>query len=203
MSDPIPTGGPAATQNISFAQALLAPLDAIFKAQIHAARSFLNLLLQIGYPHQPVDAEGHATAPDDGKPYSIAFNYETETNGNKQRHTVEIPALALVPVTPLTVDEATFKFAMRVNALAPHSQMQESESDSLKKETTYNRDKRPWFLVDNPVSVQGTFGPSGPDTSQETSIQVEVKLARVPTPAALEKLLTSLGQNVKTRSDGG
>src|SRR3569833_22533 len=44
--------GPAAQAMVSLSQALLAPLDSIFKAQIHAARSFLNLLLQLGYGHR-------------------------------------------------------------------------------------------------------------------------------------------------------
>src|SRR4051812_22916894 len=44
---------PAAETVLSLSQALLAPLDAILKAQLHASRSFLNFLLQIGYPHQP------------------------------------------------------------------------------------------------------------------------------------------------------
>ncbi len=34
--------GPAASTVISLSQILLAPLNAIFKAQVHAARSFVN-----------------------------------------------------------------------------------------------------------------------------------------------------------------
>src|SRR3569832_2523667 len=55
--------GPAAQAMVSLSQALLAPLDSIFKAQIHAARSFLNLLLQLGYGHRPVNREGMAIPP--------------------------------------------------------------------------------------------------------------------------------------------
>src|SRR3569833_3922135 len=55
--------GPAAQAMVSLSQALLAPLDSIFKAQIHAARSFLNLLLQLGYGHRPVNREGMANPP--------------------------------------------------------------------------------------------------------------------------------------------
>lgn len=49
------TAGPAEINPVSLSQALLAPLDAIFKAQIHAARSFINFLLQLGYPDEYSD----------------------------------------------------------------------------------------------------------------------------------------------------
>src|SRR3569833_4616551 len=59
--------GPAAQAMVSLSQALLAPLDSIFKAQIHAARSFLNLLLQLGYGHRPDNREGMAIPPRRGE----------------------------------------------------------------------------------------------------------------------------------------
>ena len=62
MSDNVDTPAanpnvPASLSEISLSQAILAPLDALFKAQVHAARSFLNLLLQIGYPHGELDKD--------------------------------------------------------------------------------------------------------------------------------------------------
>jgi Protein of unknown function (DUF2589) len=42
---------------LKLSQAILAPIDAILKSQVHAARSFLNLVLQIGYPHWPLNKE--------------------------------------------------------------------------------------------------------------------------------------------------
>jgi hypothetical protein len=205
---------PAASRPVSLAQALLAPLDAIFKAQLHAARSFLNLLLQIGYPHQPLDKDGKPIegSPDDKTPYELEFQYDVTVDGKVEHHQVKIPALALVPIAPIAVDTASFRFAMRVEEIAPHQQMQASEADAVKKESSagFGRDKRPWYLVEDPVSVLGTFSPapSPADASQaagasQAVIQIEVNLGRIPTPAGLARLLTSLGQSAKTGPTSG
>lgn len=230
-------------------QALLAPLDAILKAQLHAARSFLNFLIQLGYPHQPVvdgdgaadaasassptsPAPGGALAPagaspaggappagaalqrraaaggggDDNVPYRMDFFHEM--GGKRQR--ISIPTLALVPVAPLGVSDAQFRFDFYVRQIARHPQIQMSESEGTQAESVASKDgperkvdrfTRPWFLVDTPVSVQGTFAPSSTtrkddtyERSDEARLHVEVKVAAMPMPAALEKLLASLGE---------
>ena len=38
-------------ENITLSAALLAPINAIFEAQIHSARAFLNFILQMGFRH--------------------------------------------------------------------------------------------------------------------------------------------------------
>lgn len=43
--------------DISLSAAVLAPLNAIFEAQIHAARAFLNFVLQMGFRHRYSEAE--------------------------------------------------------------------------------------------------------------------------------------------------
>ena len=40
------------TEPISLSSALLAPVNSIFEAQIHAARAFLNFIFQMGFRHQ-------------------------------------------------------------------------------------------------------------------------------------------------------
>src|SRR3569833_2478835 len=102
--------GPAAQAMVSLSQALLAPLDSIFKAQIHAARSFLNLLLQLGYGHRPVNRAGMANPPRRVvgdlcreavpaplfTPYYLDF-YHDDTNGEQtRRQKISIPALARI-----------------------------------------------------------------------------------------------------------
>ena len=107
---------PAEDRPVSLSQAILAPLDAIFKAQVHAARSFLNLLLQIGYPHQPVDENGDPidASPQDKTPYELEFQYDVSADGKTEHHSVKVPALALVPIAPIAVDTASFQFALRI-----------------------------------------------------------------------------------------
>ncbi len=195
--------GPAATSPVSLSQALLAPLDAIFKAQIHAARSFLNLVLQIGYPHNPVVDSNGNRSPDGGSPYNQDFYYDVEVNGEIQRRKVSVPTLALVPVAPLAVESADFKLAIRVSNIQRHNQIQKSEGEAVKEEedTGYGHSKRPWFLVSDPISIRGTIGPSGEgkeETGKESTIQIEVKVGKVPMPAGLDKLLTFLTQSSYT-----
>ncbi|MDD5435548.1 MAG: DUF2589 domain-containing protein, partial [Nitrospira sp.] len=147
--------GPAEASPVSLSQALLAPLDAIFKAQIHAARSFLNLILQIGYPHSPVvDSRGNRRT-DGGSPYNQEFYYDVEINGETQRRKVSVPTLALVPVAPLAVESADFKLALKVKNVQRHNQIQQSEGEAVKEEegTGYGHSKRPWFLVPDPISI--------------------------------------------------
>ncbi|MFY9270953.1 MAG: DUF2589 domain-containing protein [Candidatus Manganitrophaceae bacterium] len=224
-------GGPAAETDVSLSQALLAPLDAIFKAQLHAARSFLNMLLQLGYPHRPVDEEGVAPPPptpgavpgaevaapsgspekgaaaDRQKPYMMEFHSEILINGQVRRQKVAVPALALVPLAPLAVESAEFKFGMTVRQIDRHRQIQKSEEKAVKpeEEKGFNRHQRPWFLVDDPISVRGTLGSAesthrgapteNTESGRESTIQIEVKVGRIMMPAGLEKLVTSLTQN--------
>ena len=183
---------PAVIDTISLSQALLAPLDAIFKAQIHAARSFLNMLLQIGYPHQPV-TDGVKHKYGEGKHYNQDFYFDAEINGKKETRKVSIPALALVPVAPLAVESANFRLEMRVDHITAHTQMQKSEVDKLKEEQQagFDTTNRPWFLVDQPISIKGSIAPSRSEntlqtqTSQKSTIQIEVKVAKTAMPAGL------------------
>jgi hypothetical protein len=208
---------PAAEQNISLSQAILAPLDAILKAQLHAARSFLSLLLQLGYPHQPLkegEKEGVQGTDEkktwsDGTPYMLEFAHEVEEGGERRRQKIRVPALALVPVAPLAVQSAEFRFAMSVHEVAAHRQMRASAGDAVKEdEGDADEFKRPWFLVSEPVSVRGTIAaPTAPtdSTTQDARIEVEIKLAAIPIPAGLDRLLTGLTQvtQLTTQPSGG
>jgi hypothetical protein len=238
--------GPASETVLSLSQALLAPLDAILKAQVHAARSFLNLLLQIGYPHQPVLPSGGPVTPtgastggasgaspgaaappgdptsptgaappgtpaggseDDGIPYEMEFYHDVPNVG---RHKVSVPTLALVPLNPLGVKEAEFQFDFYVRQISRHTQIMASEKEAVAQEQAateqsaagpMDRQTRPWYLVETPLSIRGTFAPSPPqgqgaDVSHvdDARFHVDVKVGSLPLPAALEKLMVSLGQ---------
>ncbi|MBI5562355.1 MAG: DUF2589 domain-containing protein [Deltaproteobacteria bacterium] len=185
--------------NLTLSQAILAPLDAVFKAQAHAARSFLNLVMQVGHPHRAVNADGTRIIEDDGgkRHYNMEFAFDVDVDGRKETRTVSVPALALLPIAPLAVEEASFKFGMRVKEIAPHRQMQESEDVELDKEGgTYNAYKRPWYLVSEPVSLCGQVAAPGKDTqrSSDATIEIEIKVGKMPTPAGLDKILTTLTQ---------
>jgi hypothetical protein len=75
----------ASRRDVSLSQTILTLLDSVFRAQIHASRSFLSQLLQIGFPHDSRQSENNANTVDDGKfnpetdkPYSLDFYQEME-----------------------------------------------------------------------------------------------------------------------------
>ena len=207
--------GPASQAMVSLSQALLAPLDAIFKAQVHAARSFLNLLLQLGYSHRPVNREGRAIPPrrdadargdeaepaPDGTPYQLEFYHDITLGDRKQRQKISIPALALIPVAPLAVESADFKFEMEVRQIRKHRQVQKSGREKVREcDEGYDESYRPWFLVDQPISVEGHL--TAPVTGETegahaATIQIAVKVSRIKTSAGLDKLLTTLTETAK------
>jgi len=153
-------------EQLTLSQAILSPLDSIFQAQIHAARSFLNMLLQIGYPHVVVDTAGHpvkdkkVNPPENFRPYEVDFNFtQNDAEGNPQHYKASIPALALVPLNSLAVSEAEFNFGLKVTSIHSFQQMQDSEKKSileqLKKELEDKRRNegiRGVHITDNDVS---------------------------------------------------
>jgi hypothetical protein len=48
---------PGSYSKLNLSEALLAPLNAIFEAQVHAARSFLSFILQMGFRHKYTPAD--------------------------------------------------------------------------------------------------------------------------------------------------
>ncbi len=217
-----PEGGPASLNDITLEQALLAPLDAILKAQLHSARSFLNLLLQLGYPHQEKknDEDGGNGEGDkdggnggngkdgkkdhDGKPYQLTFKQDLEIDGEIHEQTITVPALSLVPIAPLAVSSAEFQLEMAVREITRHTQMR-------RKAEGADRDEgRPWYLVDEPINIKGVITPqdqgeegAAARKDHETSIKIALKMNSIPMPRGLDKLLTSLtelGQVQETKS---
>ena len=182
------TDKPEENRELSLEQAMLAPLDSILKAQLHSARSFLNLLLQLGYPHKK-DSE-------DGRPYSLDFDFEQ--NGERQR--VSVPALSLVPISPLAVDSARVQLEMSAKRVVRQSQIRKSEEGSAGDsdgDAQYDRFQRPWFLVDKPVNIEGDIvarneGDAAKHREAQSAIKIDINVKSIPLPSGLDKLLSSL-----------
>jgi hypothetical protein len=203
MADTLTASGeiPGAASEISLSQAILAPLDALFKAQVHSARSFLNLLLQIGYPHVQLDKDGNPDKEqlESKTCYTQDFDY-TDDEGHSV--TISMPSLALIPIAPLSIDNASFKFNFNVQSTSSHSQIQSSEDGVTDQEESFAKNKRPWYLVDEPKSFKGTVAPSANESSsssqsQSSMITIEITLSKQPLPSGLDKLLTALQQSTK------
>lgn len=194
---------PGAQAEMSLSQAILAPLNSMFKAQIHAGRSFLSYVLQMGYPHVKVNKDGsldEASLSDKDLLYTQKFRFNRTNGENTENFEVSIPTLALIPVAPLAIDSAEFEFDFKVSNVSKHQQIQESEKEVTKleaKENNFNEFNRPWYLVKDPVSLRGGLLPgSGSVQGSENSsaIKVKIKVSKQPLPAGLDKLLTTLNQ---------
>lgn len=194
--------GPAAGAVVSLSQAILAPLDALAKAQVHAARSFLNFVMQIGYPHRTEGAspnDGEALYCQDFQVEQVSLN--SQGQAERKQLNLRVPTLALVPLQPLNIESAQFSVELVISDIEPHQQMQSSEVEALKTEPqTFDRpptsQPRPWYLVSEPLSIRGTLTHPGDGKAQErnASIKIDVTVKSGPTPAGLAKLLTSLTQ---------
>lgn len=190
---------PAAQSEMSLSQAILAPLNSLFKAQIHAGRSYLSYLLQMGYPHVNLKEDG---TPDDEALknnkealYTQKFRFDKTAEGVTNTYEINIPTLALIPVSPLAIDSAEFDFDFRVSNVDKHQQVQESENESIKGDKNYDKFNRPWYLVKDPVSLRGGISPESTTTSESSStIKVKIKVSKQPLPAGLDKLITTLNQ---------
>jgi len=224
---PKPEKTPAAEHDdsITLSAALLAPLNAIFEAQVHAARAFLSFVLQMGFRHQYTKEEVAELKKDKAKNKELLDDIEEEKIANKRISELEqkvdltdkerrelmalkikwddlrmqkfnyyddkgnvssyfIPNLAILPIKPLGVQNANFKFELNVKTFTEDfNQMGTVKGVS---------GARPWYLI-KPKRITGEFGKS---EGNERSIKIEVNVGTTDMPFGLDKLLTTLTNNV-------
>ena len=244
----MPTKNETKVTELTLSAAILAPLNAIFEAQIHAARAFLNFILQMGFKHrfspdellhkikeiedqvqnsendkqvkrfqQRIDeyqelydylilkeeigagqklsnqdeekmAKLHdkLLKKDNGEIYTQEFNYTDENNIRKK---IVIPNLALIPVKPLAIKDASYNFKMSLNRnYKNYRQMQQGSAGD---------EPRPWYLL-QPKSLTGEIIPES-DAANQTCIQVEINVGEVELPQGLNNLLISLTQSAEVK----
>jgi len=183
----------------SFSAALLAPITSLFEAQVHSARSFLSFLLQMSFGHKPVpgyddDGDGipneedtdNSTPASTGQMWTQEFPF-TDSQGNKQ--TISIPNIALLPIRPLAVEDASFEFDWEVRT--------SSEEYTVLKEETVSKKKRPWFLIKEPKRLKGNFTQKGThESGSRTAISVKVNVGTSTMPYGLERLLTHFTNDI-------
>jgi hypothetical protein len=212
-------------ESITLSAALLAPLNAIFEAQVHAARAFLSFILQMGFRYQYTEKEKEDLKKEPAKNKETLAEIEAEETAKKRIKELEskdiltdrenkelwglkaqwdelrmqkfdyfddkgnptsiyIPNLAILPVKPLGVENANFKFELNVKKFTEdYNQMGTVKGAS---------GERPWFLI-KPKRIRGEFGKS---EGNERSIKIEVNVSTTDMPYGLDKLLTSLTSNV-------
>ena len=216
---------PEPDDSITLSAALLAPLNAIFEAQVHAARAFLSFVLQMGFRHQYTKEEVAELKKDPQKNKEAIEDIEEEKNDTKRISVLEqkaslteaekaelmtlkikwddmrmqkfnyfddkgnassyfVPNLAILPIKPLGVQNANFKFELNVKSFTEDF----NQMGTVKGATG----ARPWYLI-KPKRITGEFGKS---EGNERSIKIEVNVGTTDMPYGLDKLLTSLTNNV-------
>jgi len=70
--------------SITLSAALLAPLNAIFEAQVHAARAFLNFVLQMGFRHKYSESEIAELRKEPAKNKEIINEIDREIDAKKR-----------------------------------------------------------------------------------------------------------------------
>lgn len=115
--------------------------------------------------------------------YTVSFNY---IDGDGNRHTIVIPALALIPVQPLAIKSASFDFFMSV---------EESHQNYETKQKGRVVRNSPWEFI-SPRRLSGKIESQEAKTKKQ-GITVRVEVASAPIPAGLSGLLTSLTQSAR------
>lgn len=117
-----------------------------------------------------------------------SFRYK---DGQGAYHQIEIPALALVPVKPLSIESADYEFSMSIDSAY--------ENYSQNQKTSVVKEDRPWFFI-KPKRFTGSIASKDSEQTQST-VKVKVHLESSPIPQGLSNLLVSLTQSGRTTSD--
>lgn len=103
-----------------------------------------------------------------------------------------VPNLALLPIKPLAISEADFSYEFAVSSESSNYDQMGAAIENAKGKD----EKRPWFLIKEPKSLQGHFT-TRKEESSERSIKINVKVASTEVPYGLEKLLVHLTNNIE------
>ncbi|MDC7125204.1 MAG: DUF2589 domain-containing protein [Spirochaetales bacterium] len=187
----------ADNSKISLAQAILASVDSIVKAQIHASRSFLSSIMQMGFGHQGIDENGNIINNSENvdELYRLEFIQEREINGEVKKYRVSVPTLAALPMNPLMINDAEIDFKMKITTIESEKGYGPGTEEKMKEKDKdkWNPGKRPWFLVEDPKSFVGEIAPNS-DKNDSGFIGVKINIGTVDVPDALSKYINSLSE---------
>lgn len=209
-----------AEEQMSLSSALLAPINSIFEAQIHAGRAFLNFILQMGFKDKEHPEEHEeltklkqrketedlseeevkrlkALHAEHGEMYYQFFDFIDDT-GNASR--VSVPNLALLPVKPLAITEASFSYQFAVESQSKKYRQMGTEKSHFNPEG--DEPSRPWYLVSDPRSLRGSFCEQT-ENSNARSIKVNIKVGSADLPYGLEKLMVHLTNSIDVVDNEG
>jgi hypothetical protein len=140
-------------------------------------------------PSQQLTAEERADVEDFyrrfGDLYQQCFSY-LDSSGNMR--TIYVPNLALLPVQPLGIADAKFKFSMEISDTS-------EKYDQMGTVQSEKKESRPWYLI-QPKSVRGTIA-SGTKMANSRAIEIEMNIKAGDMPFGLHKMLTAI-TNIST-----
>ncbi|MDO6557618.1 DUF2589 domain-containing protein [Paraglaciecola chathamensis] len=183
---------------LTLSQAILAPIEAILQAQVHSARSFLNLILQMGFRHKAVDDIGNmlTSDTDDDNLYRLEFfDVQVNQDGTPSKYKISIPTISALPLNPLAISESEIEFKMRLEGSYESARQFSKAQKTAKREDSqsknFNESTRPWFLIDDPVELKGTIAPES-NANDLSLISIKIKMNTTQVPAALGKFIASV-----------
>lgn len=138
---------------------------------------------RIGEINQQLAEIGH-----DEDAHMQSFRYK---DGQGTFHEIQIPALALIPIKPLSIESADYEFSMSIDSAY--------ENYGQHQKTSVVKDDRPWFFI-KPKRFTGSISSKESEQTQST-VKVKVHLESSPIPQGLSSLLVSLTQSGRTTSD--
>ena len=91
--------------SLDFANLIGGPLNAVIEAQAKSAITTTNFIKEVGFD-------------EDGKIINVDFTYDkTNENGRKQRFTLTVPFLTMLPIPYITVDSAVVEFNAKITSI--------------------------------------------------------------------------------------
>ena len=167
-----------------------APLIAMLDADIKAAYRFVSFIKKWGFENQKGE---ELDAWDWGQLRFITFSYyKTGLNGNKQRYTVRIPLLSLVPLPILRMSKASFDMELRIlgieNQLGPLDIGMPSVGRGLKKFAPKDVYSQIRCALSPRVGKANEFVPS-PEIPVASNMRVHIEVDQSDLPAGVIQLL--------------
>lgn len=179
---------------LTLSQAILAPINSVLQAQVHSARSFVNLVLQMGFKHKPEAEETDAAdlKEEDSMYYMDFMATRADSDGKEKKYRVKIPTLAMLPLNPLAIEEAEVSFSMSIKGeyqpQRQFSKLSKKGQPNDKGEKDYDESKRPWYIIDEPVDLTGTIGGNDNPLSK---IDIRLKMGKGEVPPQLKKFIAT------------
>lgn len=167
---------------IDFGSLLGAQVTGLVEAELEAAESTSQFIEAVGFKKSE---DGSLALR------MVAFDMvRRDSDGKMRKHTINIPALTLVPLPLLTVESATIDFYARVESVLDRQDDEQSKLPRRRFATA--KRKR---LVTRLARSQKA------GEHLEADLNVKVKLAQSPFPLGIERLLNTADLSVQDETD--